>query len=146
MGNGASRRRFLHGIGAAAVLWPASLRSLGGWSPFPPEGDLPPIYPPMDLSYFDEPITAAPSEIRIGYAAITWGGTDRDATDDIADLGYTGIQLRSTIVPEWCDKPRALADELAKRKLTFVALSSGGADIQNDRAAEIAAHVKNARF
>jgi len=100
----------------------------------------------MDLSYFDEPITAAPSEIRIGYAAITWGGTDRDATDDIADLGYTGIQLRSTIVPEWCDKPRALADELAKRKLTFVALSSGGADIQNDRAAEIAAHVKNARF
>src|SRR5262245_18817391 len=104
MGSGVSRRRFLHGIGAVAVLSPASLRSLGGWSPFPPEGDLPPIYPPMDLSYFDEPISAAPSEIRIGYASITWGGNDRAAIDDIADLGYAGIQLRSNIVPGWIDK------------------------------------------
>ena len=42
------------------------------------------LYPPMDLSHFDTPITPAPSEIHFGYAAITWGGNDRQAIDDIA--------------------------------------------------------------
>jgi inosose dehydratase len=113
-----SRRQFLSRAGAAALLVRA-----GGAAAI-----------------------AAETGIRLGYASITWGGNDRDAIADISALGYPGIQLRSNIVPEWIDKPRALADELAARNLTFVALSSGGVDIEKDPAAEIALHVKHARF
>jgi len=45
------------------------------------------LYPPVDLSHFDTPITPAPSEIHFGYAAITWGGNDREAIEDIETLG-----------------------------------------------------------
>ncbi len=106
-----------------------------------------PLYPPADLSYFDTPISAAPADIRIGYAAITWGGKDLAAIADIADAGYSGIQLRSNLVPDYESRPRALADELAKRQLTFVALSSGSVVIDPDaEARQIATHVGHAKF
>ncbi|MBI4420795.1 MAG: hypothetical protein HY560_08215 [Gemmatimonadetes bacterium] len=35
-------------------------------------------------------------DIRFGYAAITWGGNDRQAIDDIAAVGFRGIQLRAS--------------------------------------------------
>src|SRR5258708_11976107 len=54
------------------------------------------LYPPMDLSHFDTPITPAASEIHFGYAAITWGGNDRQAIADIPPAGFRAIQLRST--------------------------------------------------
>src|ERR1700688_4798337 len=59
------------------------------------------LYPPMDLSHFDTPITPAPSEIHFGYAAITWGGNDRQAIEDISSLGYPGIQIRSNAIEEF---------------------------------------------
>jgi inosose dehydratase len=105
------------------------------------------LYPPADLSYFDTPITPAPADIRIGYAAITWGGKDLEAIADIAAAGYAGIQLRSNIVPEFESRPRALVDELAKHRLTFVALSSGNVVIDPDvEARQIATHAGHAKF
>src|SRR4051812_36355190 len=68
---------------------------------------------------------AEPSPIRFGYAAITWGGRDRDAMADISAAGYPGIQLRASVLREYAGRPAALRDELARHALTFVALSSG---------------------
>jgi inosose dehydratase len=133
-----SRRAVLYGLGATAALSSASLRLAAAI----PE---PALYPPMDLSHFDTPITPAP-DIRIGYASITWNGDDRQAIADIADLGYPGIQLRANVIPDWERRPRALADELAARRLTFVALSSGAVNIDADPQAETAAHVARAKF
>src|SRR5206468_1044330 len=67
-----SRRSFLFNVGASALTGSAGIRAAAGLFP-------PPLYPPTDLSYFDTPISAAPPDIRIGYAAITWGGKDREA-------------------------------------------------------------------
>ena len=104
------------------------------------------LYPPIDLSYFDTPITAAPSEIHFAYAAITWGGNDRQAIEDIASLGFPGIQLRSNCIEEF-GSPAAVRDLLLQHNLRFVALSSG--DINPEPGAEpeqIALHAKHAEF
>jgi len=105
-----------------------------------------PLYPSADLSYFDTPITPAPSEIHFGYAAITWGGDDRQAIEDIGSLGFPGIQLRSNCIEEF-KNPTALRDLLVEHKLRFVALSSG--DLDPDPALEaqqIALHTAHAEF
>src|SRR5580700_3599788 len=130
------RRDFLIGSAAAAVvsglpLRPAQAREL--------------LYPPVDLSYFDTPIPPGPSEIRYGYAAITWGGNDRQAIDDISALGYHGIQIRSNAIEEF-GKPQPLRELLAKHQLDFVALSSGGIRIDGVEADEITKHVAHAKF
>src|ERR1700739_2097556 len=91
-------------------------------------GAPPRLYPPVDLSSFDTPIPPGPSEIRYGYAAITWGGNDRQAIDDVSALGYHGIQIRSNAVDEF-SSIQALRDLLQMHNLTFVALSSGGVSI-----------------
>src|SRR5262249_12344013 len=107
----------------------------------------PRLYPPLDLSYFDSPITPAPSEIRFGYASITWNGNDRQAIDDIGEVGFRGIQLRSNILTEFGDKPQELRELLARRRLQFVALSGGGPQgVSYDEQAAIAIQVKNAEF
>jgi inosose dehydratase len=88
-----------------------------------------------------------PEAIRFGYAAITWGGEDEKAIEDIAALGFPGIQLRASVLSRFGDRPRALRDLLARKGLTFVALSSGNVSI--DPAAEsstIAEHVSHAQF
>jgi inosose dehydratase len=85
--------------------------------------------------------------LRFGYAAITWGGKDRQAIDDIAALGFRGIQLRQSAVTTWGDRPAELKALLAERQLTLVALSSGVVAL--DPASEeetLAQHVRNARF
>src|SRR5947208_2723827 len=134
------RREFLLGIGAAAVaasvpsLACESLRAAGL------------LYPPMDLSYFDTPISPAPSEIHFGYASITWSGNDRQAIEDIAALGFPGIQLRSNAIKEF-DSPAQLRDLLEKHQLKMVALSSGGVRIDPAvESEEIARHTANAKF
>lgn len=131
------RREFLGGIGAAAIA--ASL-------PFEALHAREMLYPPMDLSYFDTPIPPGPSEIHFGYAAITWGGKDRQAIDDIAAVGFRGIQLRSNCIAEF-GSPAAVRDLLRQRDLKFVALSSG--DLLSDSGAakkSIAEHVEHAKF
>jgi inosose dehydratase len=90
---------------------------------------------------------APASRIRFGYAAITWGGADRQAIDDIAALGYPGIQLRSGAVAQFGADPAALRALLERRRLTFVALSSGNLSIDPAReAAMLAEHTAHARF
>jgi inosose dehydratase len=100
----------------------------------------------MDLSYFDTPIRPAPGDRLVGYAAITWDGHDRQAIEDIAALGYRGIQLRTTAMKEF-RSPGELRELLHQRHLTLVALSSGGARLDPAVEAEdLAKHLANAKF
>jgi inosose dehydratase len=104
------------------------------------------LYPPMDLSHFDTPITPGPSEIHFGYASITWGGNDRQAIEDIAAVGFRGIQLRSNSIAEF-GSPTAVRDFLAQHELKFVALSSGDLLIDSASAKKsIAEHTTHAKF
>jgi inosose dehydratase len=85
--------------------------------------------------------------ITFGHAAITWGGNDLKAIEDVAAGGFKGIQLRSPILEQFGDRPEALKDILAKHALTFVALSSGTVSIDPaKRQDELAKHVRNAKF
>lgn len=128
------------GIGAAAAATtfaPVSRSGLGGAEP---------LYPPIDLCYFDTPISPAPSEIHFGYASITWNGEDRQAIEDIAALGFPAIQLRANAIKEFAS-PAELRELLEKHHLRMVALSSGGVRIDAPiEADEIARHVANAKF
>lgn len=122
---GVSRRELLRRLGAAAMggALLTSCSQLKGARP---------------------PRTAA---IRFGYASITWGGNDEQGIDEIAAVGFRGIQLRSNVVPKYIDRPAALRDLLASRGLTLVALSSGNLGI--DPAVErdqLALHVRHAEF
>ncbi len=95
------------------------------------------------------PAQARPSarQYRFGYAAITWGGNDRQAIEDIGSLGFRGIQIRANAVKTWGDNPNQLKDLLAQHRLEFVALSSGTVSGDpNAEAAELALHTRNARF
>ena len=84
---------------------------------------------------------------RFGYAAITWGGDDPQAIDDIAALGFAGIQLRDSAVKRWGARPTELTTLLAARRLTLVALSSGSVTLDPAKEADtIALHVSHARF
>jgi inosose dehydratase len=101
----------------------------------------------MDLSAFDRPVTKAPADLRFGYAAITWGGDDRKAIEEIADVGFRGIQLRSNLLPQFGARPAELRDLLEQHRLTMVALSSGSVGVDPAREREtIAEHAGHARF
>ena len=92
-------------------------------------------------------LVAAPGDIQFGYAAITWQGQDRQAIEDVSAVGFKGIQLRTSALPEFGDKPAALKELLAKHRLTMVAFSSGNVRIDPQFEAEdIAIHMKHARF
>jgi inosose dehydratase len=132
-----SRREFLAGMGALAAASAAPVSLIA--SPQP-------LYPPMDLSYFDAPIAPAPFELHIGYAAITWGGNDRQAIDDVSSLGFPGIQLRSNCVQEF-GSASAVRELLDQHHLKFVALSSGDLNIDPaSESSELEKHLANARF
>jgi len=89
----------------------------------------------------------ATAHVRYGYAAITWNGNDRQAIDDISALGYHGIQLRQPAFDMWNARPAELKELLARKRLVFVALSSGNAPLDPARDAEtIALHVRHAQF
>jgi len=90
---------------------------------------------------------AAPDQagpIRLGYTAMTWGNEERQAIDDIASVGFSGIQFRANAVNDF--KPAELRDLLAQHKLTFVALSSGDVSLDGPEEDQIAKHVANAQF
>ncbi|HKW35158.1 MAG TPA: sugar phosphate isomerase/epimerase [Candidatus Acidoferrum sp.] len=134
------RRDFLRRISvvtAASAAFPLSLKNL-----YAAER----LYPPRDLSYFDTPISPASGEIHFGYASITWNGNDRQAIEDIAALGFPGIQLRANVLKEFSG-PAELRDLLEKHQLKMVALSSGGVRIDPAvESEEIAKHTANAKF
>lgn len=105
------------------------------------------VFPERLTGALELPLNPVPSEMRFGYAAITWGGNDVQAIKDVGEVGFRGIQLRSPILKDFGDKPKALADLLKAHKLQFVALSGGGP--RNDAyiaAEEIATQVKHATF
>jgi inosose dehydratase len=132
------RRDFLFGVGAATAA-----STVASFFPLLAAERL---YPPTDLSYFDTPISPAPGEIHFGYASITWNGNDRKAIEDIAALGFPGIQLRSNVLKEF-SSPAELKDLLEKHHLKLVALSSGGVRIDPAvEAEEIAKHTAHAKF
>src|SRR5258708_743387 len=134
-----SRREFLSGLGVMTAA--TALPAIPGYASLAR-----PLYPPMDLSYFDTPIAPAPADILFGYASITWGGNDRQAIEDIAALGFHGIQLRANVIKEF-GSPAELRDVLEKHQLKMVALSSGNVRIDAAlEAEEIAKHTANAKF
>ena len=91
--------------------------------------------------------TFAAATMKFGYAAITWGAELTQAMDDIAAVGFRGIQLRSEAFQQYGEKPAALREALAKRNLAFVALSSGNLSIDPAREKEeLARHLAHARF
>jgi len=133
-----SRREFLYTVGAVAGA--SVISSVPAYAFFEPL-----LYPPMDLAYFDKPINGAPPEIRIGYAAITWGDHEKQAIEDISALGYRGIQLRANAVRDF--QPAELRDLLQQHQLTMVALSSGDVHVEPAaQASDIALHTANAKY
>ena len=117
-----SRRSFLAGVGAAAVTTPCGVSA-----------------------FLRTQLDAA--SIRVGYAAITWGGDDERAIREIAEAAFPGIQLRNSAVERFGRAPGELRDLLAAHKLTLAALSSGNLGIDPAvEARELAMHVAHATF
>lgn len=85
--------------------------------------------------------------LKLGYSAITWGGNDVLAIEEISALGFKGIQLRSNVMKEYGSKPEELLALLKQHKLELVMFSGGNANINtgNDQAV-IDNLVKTARF
>ena len=89
----------------------------------------------------------AASNIHVGYAAITWGGNDEQAIDEIAEVGFKGIQLRASAFDTWGNKPETLRALLHTRGLTFAVLSSG--NLKYDAASvteQLDLHTTHAKF
>ena len=85
--------------------------------------------------------------IQFGYAAITWGGDEERAIEDISALGFPGIQLRANVLTRYGPRPAALREQLAAHRLTFVALSSGNVSINPSAESRVVEeHVSHARF
>jgi inosose dehydratase len=85
------------------------------------------------------------AQLQFGYTAMTWGNEERQAVDDIAALGYPGIQFRANAVTDF--KVDELKQLLAEKKLTFVALSSGELNIDPAvEADQMALPLGNAKF
>ena len=90
---------------------------------------------------------ALAERIRFGYAAITWGSNVSQAIDDIAAVGFRGIQLRGEAVQQFGARPQELRDALARKNLVFAVLSSGNLSIDPTREREmIALHTSHAQF
>jgi inosose dehydratase len=82
--------------------------------------------------------------IRYGYTAMTWGEEERQAIDDIASVGFKGIQFRANALTDF--KPAELKNLVARKSLVFVALSSGDVSLERPAEAEITQHVAHAQF
>jgi len=89
----------------------------------------------------------ATGAMQVGYAAITWGANLTQAIEEIAAVGYRGIQLRGEAFAQYGEKPGELRDLLGRHKLTFAVLSSGNLSIDPAREKEeIATHTRHAQF
>ena len=133
-----SRRTFIAALGAvaAAAALPEDASGCSSHSPYP-----------TDPSHFESAGTSATGNLSFGYAAITWNGNDTQAIREVSEVGFKGIQLRTSVLPEFGKRPAALRDLLAANHLKFTAFSSGGIRIApGTEAEEIAKHVRNATF
>ncbi|HEY2434400.1 MAG TPA: TIM barrel protein [Vicinamibacterales bacterium] len=90
---------------------------------------------------------AAAQAFTIGYAAITWGGDDPKAIEDVSAVGFKGIQLRASAFDRWGKTPADLKALLKTHTLAFPVLSSGNLNYQAaDVAANIDMHLEHAKF
>jgi inosose dehydratase len=87
---------------------------------------------------------ASNSKIRFAYTAMTWGTRHREAVDDIAALGFEGVQFRADVMDAF--KPAEVRELLAQKGLVFTAMSSGLVALDADPSEEIARHVANAQY
>jgi len=102
---------------------------------------------PLAFSEFCSFRLQAEAQIRVGYAAITWGGDDPKAIEDVATVGFKGIQLRASAFDRWGAKPSELKALLAAHKTAFPVLSSGNLNYQPaEVAASIDMHLAHAKF
>jgi len=84
---------------------------------------------------------------RMGYSAITWGGKDELAIEELSGLGYKGIQLRANTYAKYKDNPADLKKLLDAKGLSLVMFSSGNVEIDPAKMeANVAMHVNHARF
>ncbi len=84
---------------------------------------------------------------RMGYSAITWGGKDEQAIEELSTLGYTGIQLRANTYAKYKDNPAEIKALLDAKKLSLVMFSSGNVEIDPAKMeANVEMHVNHARF
>ena len=89
----------------------------------------------------------AAGRIRLGYAAITWGGNDEQAIQEVSEVGFKGIQLRASAFDKWGKSPAELRALLKKAGIGFPVLSSGNLNYQPaDRQAQLDLHVEHAKF
>jgi inosose dehydratase len=85
--------------------------------------------------------------LKLGYSAITWGGNDVQAIQEIAALGFKGIQLRSNVLKPYGDKPEELRALLKQHNLELVMFSGGNANINTGNDEEVIENLlKTARF
>ncbi len=104
---------------------------------------------PRDAIAAHRPAAAAakPFAPRVGYAAITWGGNDRQAIADISAAGFHGIQLRASVVKEFEEKPQELRRLLDDRGIKLLCFSSGSVDAAPEKRQEyLATHTRHAKF
>jgi len=91
----------------------------------------------------------AAASLEYGYAAITWGNDFTKAIDEIAEVGFRGVQLRAGdgLLDRFGDKPAALRELLAGKRLAFPIFSSGNLSIDPAREQEmIDLHTRHAKF
>jgi inosose dehydratase len=91
----------------------------------------------------------AAASIQYGYAAITWGNDFMTAIDEIAGAGFRGVQLRAGdgLLDRFGDKPSALRELLATKRLAFPVFSSGNLSIDPAREREMFdLHTSHAKF
>jgi len=91
----------------------------------------------------------AAASIEFGYAAITWDKDYMGAIDEVAAVGFRGIQLRTGdgLLDRFGDKPEALKALLAEKRLAFPVFSSGNLAIEPEREQEMFdLHLSHAKF
>ncbi|HKB13704.1 MAG TPA: sugar phosphate isomerase/epimerase [Vicinamibacterales bacterium] len=95
------------------------------------------------------PTLDAAASIQYGYAAITWGNDFMTAIDEIAAVGFRGVQLRAGdgLLDRFGDRPAELRELLARKRLSFPVFSSGNLSIDPAREQEMFdLHTKHAKF
>jgi inosose dehydratase len=93
------------------------------------------------------PPSAKPFSPRVGYAAITWNGNDRQAIADIAAVGFHGIQLRASVLQEFEEKPAELRRLLDEAQIKLLCFSSGSVDAAPEKQREyVDTHARHAKF
>lgn len=138
-----TRRRLLAGLATAGAVSMCSpmLQKAAGELAGPTR-----LYPPMDLSIFDTPVDRGAWKMQVGCASITWNGRDDEAIEQISALGYPGIQLRANVLKQHAD-PKSLEALLSEHKLIFVALSSGGTQLDPAKEKDVLdEHTQHAKY